>query len=432
MASLAKSASAEDAPPLSRAPTDVLSLEPVIGEVLSNNPALKAANDTWEAMRERVPQARAWADPRAGFDQRIARFVGVPPNSFADEKLMAEETLPVSGRNRLRGDAATAEAASALEDFRRKQLDAVARARKAYFSLANAYKQLELNRKNSDLLRQFSENSRQRMAVGSRSQADVLSADTELAKLDEAQFDFQREISEEQTELNVLMNRPPEAPLGRPGEMAFEPVELSLPTLEGLALSSRPELVIAQRKVDAAEARLREARKGWIPDPSFRIEGNRYNGAGQVVSELDAGFSIDLPWFNRAKYRAAIQENRKLLEAAQRELEAERNETLGLVVDQFHRVETFHHHTELYQAKLVPLAQESVNAQRLGYEADKGSFLEILTAQETAQDVESMYWDHLMHYEQALAELEALIGVDLAGKPSNSGTHHHSEQDNSP
>jgi outer membrane protein, heavy metal efflux system len=409
--------------------TNVLSLDFVIGEVLTNNPTLKAANATWEAMRERIPQARAWEDPRLGFDQRAARFVSIPGNSFSDEKLVAEQTFPISGKNSLRGNAATAEAASAFEDLRRKQLNAVARARAAYFSLANSYKQFELNRKNSELLKHFAEMSRAKLSSGEKSQADVLSADTELAKLDEAQFDFQRDISEAQTELNVLMNRAPESPLDRPGELTFQPVELSLSDLEGLALANRPELVIAERKVEAAEARLKEARKEWIPEPTFRVEGDRYNGASQAVSEVDVGFSISLPWFNHAKYRSAIRENEKTLEAAQHELEAVRSETLGLVVDQFRKVETFHHHTELYQSKLMPLARESVNAQRLGYESDKASFLEILTAQQTARDVESMYWDHLMHYETALAELEALVGVDLAASQKNSAPAHHRHEE---
>ncbi len=417
-----------NAAPESGEASGVLSLERVVTEVLTNNPTLKAAYASWEAMKERVPQARAWADPRIGFDQRLARFVSVPPNSFSDERLMAEQTLPISGRNRLRGDAATAEAGVALAELRRKQLDAVARARAAYFHLANSYKQLELNRKNSDLLKQFVEISRAKLAAGERSQADVLSADTELAKLDEAQFDFQREISEARTELNVLMNRPPESPLGRLEELTFQPADLSLSNLEGLALANRPELVAAERKTDAAEARLNAARKGWIPEPNFRVEGDRYNGASQAVSEIDAGFSIDLPWFNRSKYRAAIRENEKMLESARRELEAVRSETLGRVVDQFHKVETFHHHTELYQAKLLPLAQESVNAQRTGYDSDKTGFLEVLTAQQTARDVESMYWDHLMHYRTALAELESLIGINPTASQTNSiPVHHHPE-----
>jgi len=69
----------------------------------------------------------------------------------------------------------------------------------AYYRLANAYAQLDLNRKNASLLKQFVEISRSKYEVGTHSEADVLSAETELAKLEESAFDFQREISDAQT-----------------------------------------------------------------------------------------------------------------------------------------------------------------------------------------------------------------------------------------
>src|SRR3569833_1977083 len=111
---------------------EILSLDDVVREVLTNNPSLKAATANWQAMRARIPQARAWSDPRVGFDQRVARFVSVPRNAFSDEKLMVEQTLPVAGKNRLQAVAATADAASAFEELRRKQLDTVARTRAAF------------------------------------------------------------------------------------------------------------------------------------------------------------------------------------------------------------------------------------------------------------------------------------------------------------
>ena len=402
--------------------TNALSLDSVVSEVLSNNPSIQAARANWEAMKERIPQASAWEDPRAGFDTKAGRFVTVPQNSFTDQKLMVEQTLPITGKNRLRGNAASAEAINAFGEFLRRELDAVAKAREAYYRLANAYAQLDLNRKNASLLKQFVEISRSKYEVGTHSEADVLSAETELAKLEEAAFDFQREISDAQTQLNTLMNRPAQASLGQPGMLAFQPVSLSLEKVEGLALANRPELFMAEQKIVAAQARLDAARKEWIPEPSFRVEGDRYNGASQVVSEVTAGFSINLPWFNRAKYKAGIRENQKILESAEHELVSVRVDTLGMVRDQLKKVETFHHHTELFQSKLLPLAEQTVTAKRLGYETDKASFLELLSAQQTVQEVESMYWDHLAHYHIALAELEALVGTRLGA--TNSATEH--------
>src|SRR5206468_580887 len=98
----------------------LLSLKDLEMVVLRENPSLKAARANWEAMKQRVPQARAWEDARAGFDTVAGRFVSIPPNSFTDQKLMAEQAVPLSGRNLLRGKAAEAEALAAYGELRRR------------------------------------------------------------------------------------------------------------------------------------------------------------------------------------------------------------------------------------------------------------------------------------------------------------------------
>jgi len=109
-------------------PSAVLSLNWVLGEVLTNNPLLKSAAATWQALRERVAQQGAWDDPRAGVDFKAARFVDVPANSFSDQTLSIEQTIPVAGKNKLRARAATAEASAGGEAWRQRQLDLLAEA----------------------------------------------------------------------------------------------------------------------------------------------------------------------------------------------------------------------------------------------------------------------------------------------------------------
>src|SRR5215216_2598585 len=134
----------------------------VIRAVLRDNQTLKAALAKWEMMKARVPQARAWEDLRAGVDWRAERSVNVPPNSFMDETAMLEQEVPISGKNRSRSRAATAEARAAFEDLRRMELDLIMRARSAYARLANGYAQLEVNSRNTELLNQFVQISRSR------------------------------------------------------------------------------------------------------------------------------------------------------------------------------------------------------------------------------------------------------------------------------
>ena len=389
-----------------------LSVEEVLRNVLANNPSLKAVRANWEAMKQRVPQARAWEDLRAGFDSVAGRFVSIPPNSFTDQKLTVEQPIPLSGKNRLQGKAAEAEAIAAYGELRRRELDLTAKARTAFYRLANAEEQLRIVDRNVDLLNQFERISRAKYEAGTTLEADVLIAQTDLSKLQETRFDVLRQASDAQSQLNVLMNRPPQSPLAKPPELPFFMLDLELDRLQALALERRPELLIASKKIEAAKARLEVARRQWIPDPNLRVEASRYNDASQPASEVMAGVSINIPWLNRRKYKAAIEEANQMKAAAEYELESAQKETLGLVRDALKKVETYHHHVELFRARILPLARQNVTARLSAYETDKTGFLNLIDSQRTLQEVEAMYRNHLTDYMTGLAELEAVVGSD--------------------
>ena len=393
----------------------------VIRAVLRDNQTLKAALARWEIMKARVPQARAWEDLRAGVDWRAERSVNVPPNSFMDQTAMLEQEIPVSGKNRSRSRAATAEARAAFEDLRRMELDLIMRARAAYARLANGYAQLDVNRRNTELLNQFVQISRSRYEAGVATQSDVLLAQTDAAKLLETEADIERQISQEQSALNVLMNRPAQAPLGRPSELVFAPEARSLETLQASAIALRPELRRAQNRVDAERFRLELANRQWFPDPALNVKAQRYNSAAQAVSEVDVGVSIPIPWVNWKKYSAGIVEGRKSVEEVERQFDATRVETLGLVRDQLKKIETSAKQYELYRDDILPLARQTIDATRTAYEASTGGFLELITARRTLQDAESAALNRLVEYEVAIAELDAIIGrgtpfIDKGGK----------------
>jgi cobalt-zinc-cadmium efflux system outer membrane protein len=389
-----------------------LSLSDVIRVVAENNPSIKAAQERWQAMKARVPQAAAWEDLRLQGDSRVERFVTIPPNAFTDQSLMLEQELPITGKNRSRARAATAEAGTAFEDLRRTELDVLSRARSAYYRLANECAQLEVNRRNVELLNQFAELSRARYEAGTASEAEVLTAKTDAARLLEAQSDILRRISDAQTQVNVLMDRPAQAPLAEPISIPFEPARLSLPSLQQFALNARPEVQRAQNRIEAEKSHVQLANRGWISDPAINVKAQRYNEAAQAVSELDVGVSIALPFLNARKYSAGITEAQRNFAAAEREFEAASNEALGLVRDQIKKVETAAHHYELYRDKILPLARQTVKANRAGYEASNATFLELIASQRVLQEAESTYVNHLADYQIALAELQAIVGAD--------------------
>jgi outer membrane protein TolC len=382
----------------------------LISIVLRDNPLVKASRAKWEMMKARVPQARAWEDLRAGGDFRVERSVTVPANAFMDQTAMLEQEVPISGKNVSRGRAAVAEARAAFQDFRRTELDAIMRARSAYARLANGYAQLEVNRRNTDLLDQFVQISRNRYETGTATQADVLIAQTDAAKLLETRADLERQISEAQSALNVLMNKPAQSPLGEPSPPAFDGQTFSLRTLQNIALTQRPELQRAQARLEAERFRVELARRQWFPDPALNVKAQRYNDAAQAVSEVDVGVSFPVPWLNWKKYNSGVLEARKSIENASHELDAARTETLGLVRDQLTKIQTAANQYALYRDNILPVAKQTVEASRAAYEANTGGFLQLITARRTLQDAEAAALNYLANYQVAVAELDAIIG----------------------
>jgi outer membrane protein, heavy metal efflux system len=403
---LARAAGAESS-------TNELRLDTILERVRRENPGVKAARANAESMKERIRQARAWEDPMAGVD--VERMNTTRFHTFTDNEWMISQKLPISGKNRRQAKAAEAEALGALEELRRRELDAVAQAKAAYYRLANAHKQQELNIRNEELLRQFAEISRARYEVGRGEQADVLLAETDLARLMEERYELGLQVSEAESLLNTLMNQPVGAPLGRPLPLTFSPLPAQTEQIASDAAAGRPEIVLARKRIEAAKARLTVAKRYWIPDPEVRVEARQYNGEGGI-QEYDTGLFFNLPWLSRAKYRAAIGEAEKNVESAELLLAEARNESGRMLRDQLRRVETFHHHAELFRDKIVPLAEQAIKANQTAYEAGRGGFLELITAQRTLREVEAAYWQHLTDYLSAIAQLETIVGAELPSR----------------
>src|SRR5436309_935521 len=390
-----------------------LALGEVTRAVLENNPAIKEAEHRWRAAIQRVRQANAWDDPRVAGESRMHRFVDVPPNAFMDQTLSIEQLIPITGKNLVRGRIAAAEAFSALEEARHAQLDVIAKARATYFQLANAYDQLEINNKNLTSLRQIADISRSRYETGLESAANVLIAETDYSKLLEARRDLERNLSDAQSQLNTLMNRDAFAPLGPPTGATISKTGLTTSGLHANTLAQRPEVQMARAKIDGEKSKLQLAQRAWIPDPALMVKGQRYNDAAEAVSELDAGVSFTVPWVNPGKYSAGVREARANVAAAEQSLDREQKEALRLLRDQLTKIETFHHHVELFRDKLVPQGQQAFEATRLSYESGKATFLDWISAQRNLRDIEAMGREHLAHYQTAVAELEAVIGANI-------------------
>jgi len=294
-----------------------------------------------------------------------------------------------------------------------------AQTRAGYYRLANARAQVELNRQNLVQLNQIAEVSRVRYQAGNQSAADVLAAETEAGKLLESAKDLDRTVVTEQTGLNVLMGRDAFAPIGDLDDGEPKWTDASLDRLRAVTLANRPEIRSAADRLTAEQARLELAHRAWIPDPTVTVEGQRYNAAGQGVSEVDAGVSFNIPWTNSRKYTAATHEATSNVAAAEQALEARKLEAIGMLRTTLEDIQTAQHHRHVSEETLLKQARDGLKASEIGYEAGKVSLSDWIGAATTVRELEAMQRQQMSDFEVAVAQLEAVMGVPLTTLSNN-------------
>ena len=402
-----------------------LSMSQVIASVLAQNPMIRSARAKWLAAKERIPQAAAWEDLKVGTNIVLGRFVSVPANAFTDQMVSVEQMIPLSGKNRSKERAAAAEAVGAFEEARRQELDVIVKAKATYYQISNLYQLLDINHADEASLVQSVDSTRSKFEVGTQGQADLLLAENERQKIIEARRDIEQKLSDQESALNVLMNRDPFAPLAHPAVNGDNSLPAPPERLRQLILANRPEVREAQAKVTAARAKLELAKREWIPDPTVSLDAERYNAASQFVSQVGGGVSINVPWLNGKKYRAEEREAQGELSAGESEFVSAQTESLGLLRNQLEKIETLHHHLELYSDNLLPAARQTVASYQADYETDKATLLVLLSSQRNLRELETMYYQDLTDYRVAIAELESLVGLDIrilgSGKSNATG-----------
>jgi cobalt-zinc-cadmium efflux system outer membrane protein len=397
--------------PLSSKPT--LTLPDVLHAVRTQNPGIQAARSRAVAALQRVPQERAWEDPALVIERNV--------EGDFDQSLKLQQTLPLSGRNVSRGRVAMAEAESALQDLRETTLEALRTARAAYFRYAGAAELLALNARTTQTLRQVADAARSRFEVGTETQVNLLMAESELAKLEEARADLEQAQTEAETELNRQMFRLSITPLPRPARMPerLAPVQkLDLQALQAHAIEHSPAVRRAHTELAAAKAKLELAQRGWVPDPMAAVKGRRFEESSEKMSEVMLEVTLPLPWANTGKLNAGVREARAELAAREAALASAKSTAQAHVRVAVSKAETFLHHVTLYREKIIPLSEQTFTAARLGYETGRTMLLDILTAERKLREDQTDAVKHWIEYQTAMADLQAATGADELGTPA--------------
>lgn len=389
--------------------TETLPLNAVLTYAQKYNPMIQVAHGRLQAARKVPAQVSAYDDPMVMWDNWSA-----PENFRIDQAgnniFRLSQKIPFPGKLRLKGEIAAKEAEQRAEELRIAQIDVAVRVKKAYYALWLIHQNLQVYSRDKELAAQFAQIAERKYAVGQVSQPDVLRAQVELTRLVNRITTETLALEKARAQLNALLSRPLEAPLGMPQDPPSPTVTYSPTDLEALTLNNRPELLAQAKTIEKETLALALARKAYYPD--FEASVSRFVNFGQRDG---FGFvlSATIPLAFRYKYDAGVEEALANQQTARSELHRVQDVALFEVKQALVEAQTALEQLNLLLHTHIPQAEQALASAQIGYQTGKADFLALI---DSLRIVEQVHLEHLLaaaNFEKAWAELERAVGQEL-------------------
>jgi outer membrane protein TolC len=401
-------------------------LDDYVRYAMKHNPDLEAAFSRWRAALERIPQERAFPDPRASFAlvldevERSAEYMG--------ERYALEQMFPWFGKLALGGDMAAEEARAESQRYEATRLKLVEQVSRAYFELAFGHQAVRVARENLGLLLRLEAVARTMFRAGAASLSDVSRAQIEIGKLEDQVRSLEDLLGVRAAELNAALGRPAQARLpaapDRPSAQSF-PMLPEYPDEQWILLAreNNPELSAARHDSERERHAIALARKSAYPDITLGLEYGRDASARMAAmdgggSDMLAGMvSMNLPVWRR-RYDARVREVEARLIEANRQIQGREN---GLETDLKTALYAYRdslRKVELYGDTLLPMARQTLATTETAYRAGSARFSDLIDAQRVLLEFSLAYERAAADRAQAFARIQAVVGRPVDADPT--------------
>ncbi|HEY9127916.1 MAG TPA: TolC family protein [Acidobacteriaceae bacterium] len=305
-----------------------------------------------------------------------------------------------------------ARAAAELEIARRGLISTVVG---LYYSAASAQEKAAIQDEALSEARAFAEMTQKREAAREAAHADVVKAELQTQQKQRDFEDAKVAADKARLELGVLLFADPRTAYDTDASSALSPLPARA-EVDALASKSNPEIRSALAGMNAANAGVKSAKAGYVPDLglnfTYGIDAPQFAKRGpDSVNNLGYSMSatVDVPvwdWFSTQKKikQSEIQRNvaKVNLTAAQRRLIASLDESYA-------EAAAAHNQLALLDVS-VSTAQESLRLTKLRYTAGESTALEVVDAQNSFLAARTAKADGLVRFENAMAALQVLTG----------------------
>jgi len=367
-------------------PSDTLTMDRVVQEVVRNNDRLKAAAFMEEAARREVGPAGAWDDPML-----MLGVQNLPPSFRFDEEMMTmkmiglSQRLPYAGEKGLQAKSKRALADAAIEERNQTALDLVAAAKTAYVELYYHQRVIDDLERQRELAEQIAVSVRSRVEANLAGMDELNASLAAMWRLDAEILTHHNDAHSAHHQLDALRG-------------VISPDEM--PAVAPPSVAELPDTFLVW--TDSARVNYAPLRQMLHQAESYRLNAMASNRMSWPMLELSASYGIredlvmddgmvepqDNMWNFGATFSLPIFKGRqekqmaRSMTAMQHQMEAEAAQMAKDVdadLRALHmRAEHFRDAAAMYADKIVPADDEAFKTALAGYSSGRTSLPDLL------------------------------------------------------
>lgn len=385
-----------------------------------STPSIKASKESWKIVIENYRIEKSYPDPQfmiTYFPSPIETRLGPQ-----DWNLNLVQPIPFPGKLTQKGKVLEADVRISQLKLDKSVKDIVTSIATSYYELVYIQHASEVAKANYNLNQELVKISENAYAQDKGLFYDISKAQAQTAQI---QYDILLLEELEQSEkarINTILNREPDAPLGKFSSLGLRDVVYSLNEIYDLSMANQEDVLIADETINKFEEAVKLSKYDSLP--SFKL-GFFYAGIGDPEvpnPPKDAGedaigvqFGMNIPiWFgkNKSKVSKALAAKRKA-KADQLQIANKTKEKISRI---WFKLQNSKRLITLYGKNLLPQSLRSIQTTETWFREGEASFADFLEVQATVYNFQLSLARAKADYAQNLVRLEQLTGVVLDKK----------------
>ena len=296
--------------------------------------------------------------------------------------------------------------------------DVIYQTKDAYYNLLLAFESKKVAEDTVNKFEMFYNQAKAFYEIGMNPKVDVTIAEVNLsnAKLQLIQAD--NAVNLAIARLNNIMGVPFIDQYNVQERLQYQPVDITFNKAVDIAREARPELKLAELKVESANQTLKLVKKSYFP--TLSVEGQYQLGGRSWTNNYGYNFGgyLNFPTVNGMLIKNEIQEARYLYDKELANARNTQNQIYLEIQNAFLTLEE--------KKNQMPVALLGVKQSKENYELSYGRYrvgeanpTELKDAQINYQQAQLSYYTALYQYNSAKAALEKAVGKNLAAESSD-------------